>query len=147
MNSTTVDNKEEKEIKIVKDVKLSEHVSSNIPYELLTSYLVKPLPKTVVKKVVTDKVTDPSDKPDENGVMPYKLEEREVEGESEYVEGVVLKIPKLMKNSSKEEVYNKFNIGDHILFLDRSAAPFDLYKNTVIVRPHDIIGEVNREEI
>ena len=105
--------------KIIDQSQLAESVAEKIPYTFLDYFLVKPLDKIMVKKEVTEL---PNSKPvkDDNGIEAVegtpKTEVKEVE--SDYQQGVVIKIPHTYEKSIKDG-HNVFDIklGDIILYL------------------------------
>ena len=121
---------------------LAQSVSEKIPYDFTEFILVKPLDKIMVKKEVTEL---PNTKPvkDADGVEAVegepKTEVKEVE--SDYQQGVVIKIPSTYKETDNKLMSVK--IGDIILYKPTRTMPFDLLKDSRLIRYFDIVAVKN----
>nr|DAH85758.1 MAG TPA: mHsp60, mHsp10, Mitochondrial, Chaperonin, Complex, Symmetric [Bacteriophage sp.] len=121
---------------------LAESVAEKIPYTFHDCFLVKPLDKIMVKKEVTEL---PNSKPvkDENGVEAVegtpKTEVKEVE--SDYQQGIIIKIPSTYKET--ENKLMSIKIGDIILYKQTRTMPFDLLKDSRLIRYFDIVAVKN----
>ena len=130
------------EDKLMDQSQLAESVAEKIPYTFHDCFLVKPLDKIMVKKEVTEL---PNNKPvkDENGVEAIegtpKTEVKEVE--SDYQQGVVIKIPSTYKET--ENKLMSIKIGDIILYKQTRTMPFDLLKDSRLIRYFDIVAVKN----
>lgn len=130
------------EDKLIDQSQLAESVAEKIPYTFHDCFLVKPLDKIMVKKEVTEL---PNSKPvkDENGVEAVegtpKTEVKEVE--SDYQQGVVIKIPSTYKET--ENKLMSIKIGDIILYKQTRTMPFDLLKDSRLIRYFDIVAVKN----
>lgn len=130
------------EDKLMNQSQLAENVAEKIPYTFHDCFLVKPLDKIMVKKEVTEL---PNSKPvkDENGVEAVegtpKTEVKEVE--SDYQQGVVIKIPSTYKET--ENKLMSIKIGDIILYKQTRTMPFDLLKDSRLIRYFDIVAVKN----
>lgn len=131
--------------KMINQSQLAESVAEKIPYEFFDFFLVKPLDKIMVKKEVTEL---PNSKPveDKDGVKAIEgtptTEVKEVE--SDYQQGVVIKIPKSHEISMKNEnSVCDVKIGDVIIYKTSRTTPFDLVKNSRLIRSFDITAKVN----
>ena len=130
------------EDKLMNQSQLAESVAEKIPYTFHDCFLVKPLDKIMVKKEVTEL---PNSKPvkDENGVEAVegtpKTEVKEVE--SDYQQGVVIKIPSTYKET--ENKLMSIKIGDIILYKRTRTMPFDLLKDSRLIRYFDIVAVKN----
>ena len=128
--------------KLMNQSQLAESVAEKIPYTFHDCFLVKPLDKIMVKKEVTEL---PNSKPvkDENGVEAVegtpKTEVKEVE--SDYQQGVVIKIPSTYKET--ENKLMSIKIGDIILYKQTRTMPFDLLKDSRLIRYFDIVAVKN----
>lgn len=125
---------------------LAKDVSDKIPYEFIDSFLVKPLDKIMVKKEVTNL---PESKPvkDSDGIEAVegepKTEVKEVE--SDYKKGIILKLPisyQLSLNKEEElgQYQAHYNIGDVVLFKQVQSTPFDLIKDSRLIKGYNIIA-------
>lgn len=130
------------EDKLMNQSQLAESVAEKIPYTFHDCFLVKPLDKIMVKKEVTEL---PNDKPvkDKDGIEAVegtpKTEVKEVE--SDYQQGVVIKIPSTYKETDNKLMSVK--IGDIILYKPTRTMPFDLLKDSRLIRYFDIVAVKN----
>lgn len=130
------------EDKLMNQSQLAESVAEKIPYTFHDCFLVKPLDKIMVKKEVTEL---PNNKPvkDKDGIEAVegtpKTEVKEVE--SDYQQGVVIKIPSTHKETDNKLMSVK--IGDIILYKPTRTMPFDLLKDSRLIRYFDIVAVKN----
>ena len=130
------------EDKLMNQSQLAESVAEKIPYTFHDCFLVKPLDKIMVKKEVTEL---PNNKPvkDKDGIEAVegtpKTEVKEVE--SDYQQGVVIKIPSTYKETDNKLMSVK--IGDIILYKPTRTMPFDLLKDSRLIRYFDITAVKN----
>lgn len=130
------------EDKLMNQSQLAESVAEKIPYTFHDCFLVKPLDKIIVKKEVTEL---PNNKPvkDKDGIEAVegtpKTEVKEVE--SDYQQGVVIKIPSTYKETDNKLMSVK--IGDIILYKPTRTMPFDLLKDSRLIRYFDIVAVKN----
>lgn len=130
------------EEKLMNQSQLAESVAEKIPYTFHDCFLVKPLDKIMVKKEVTEL---PNNKPvkDKDGIEAVegtpKTEVKEVE--SDYQQGVVIKIPSTYKETDNKLMSVK--IGDIILYKPTRTMPFDLLKDSRLIRYFDIVAVKN----
>ncbi len=130
------------EDKLMNQSQLAESVAEKIPYTFHDCFLVKPLDKIMVKKEVTEL---PNNKPvkDKDGIEAVegtpKTEVKEVE--SDYQQGVVIKIPSTYKETDNKLMNVK--IGDIILYKPTRTMPFDLLKDSRLIRYFDIVAVKN----
>ena len=130
------------EDKLMNQSQLAESVAEKIPYTFHDCFLVKPLDKIMVKKEVTEL---PNNKPvkDKDGIEAVegtpKTEVKEVE--SDYQQGVVIKIPSTYKETDNKLMSVK--IGDIILYKPTRTLPFDLLKDSRLIRYFDIVAVKN----
>lgn len=130
------------EDKLMDQSQLAESVAEKIPYTFHDCFLVKPLDKIMVKKEVTEL---PNNKPvkDKDGIKAVegtpKTEVKEVE--SDYQQGIVIKIPSTYKET--ENKLMSIKIGDIILYKLTRTMPFDLLKDSRLIRYFDIVAVKN----
>lgn len=130
------------EDKLMDQSQLAESVAEKIPYTFHDCFLVKPLDKIMVKKEVTEL---PNNKPvkDKDGIEAVegtpKTEVKEVE--SDYQQGIVIKIPSTYKET--ENKLMSIKIGDVILYKLTRTIPFDLLKDSRLIRYFDIVAVKN----
>ena len=118
---------------------LARDISNKIPYEFLDLILVKPLDPIKVKKEFS-KPVEKGSSVDENGVnaIDYNEVVTEIkEVDSDYRKGIVLKLPATV---TKLDNVSDIEIGDVIVFRDRSGAYFDLVKDSKLVRLYDVVA-------
>lgn len=131
---------------VIDQSQLAESLEYKIPYIMTKEFLVKPLEPVMVKKEFSRPVVH-ENKPekDDNGVeaVDYQDVETEVkEVESDFVRGVVLKVPyeyTLYANDEKGPKPMDIAVGDVIIYPKRSARWFDHLKDTYLVRPFEIV--------
>lgn len=129
--------------KLIDQSVLAEDVASQIKYQFLDFFLVKPLDPVKVKKEFSTPV-DTTVRKDENGIEAQDFKEvmTEVkEVDSDYRRGVVLKRPLYYVDSEKNDnVYTNINVGDVVIFRDTAGLRFDLLKDSRLLRQYDILG-------
>lgn len=125
------------------DHKIAEDLNKKVTYTFIRQFLVKPLPLKKVKKEFSTPVTKDVTKKDGVEAADYddvKVETKEVD--SDWREGVVIKVPveyqKLVENKTAESIIP----GDTIVYKDVYAQYFDLYKDSQLVSPYDIVAKV-----
>ena len=125
------------------DHKIAEDLNKKVTYTFIRQFLVKPLPLKKVKKEFSTPVTKDVTKKDGVEAADYddvKVETKEVD--SDWREGVVIKVPteyqKMIENKTVESIIP----GDTIVYRDRCAQYFDLYKDSQLIAPYDIIAKV-----
>ena len=131
------------EEKIIDQTVLAEDVSSQIKYEFLDFFLVKPLDPIKVKKEFSKPISTGTPVKDANGIEAQDFEDAEVEVkevDSDYRRGVVLKIPAYYTNSENVKSYERIKIGDIVIFKDTVGMRFDLLKDSRLLRQYDILG-------
>ena len=101
--------------------KVLETVVNGIKYTMLKDVLVKPLEPVMVTKEITEQI--PTGEVDEDGF-------------NEYSTGVVLKIPTCLTEC-------EYKVGDTIVYNKKFAKDFDLFKDSQLVKPYDIIAISN----
>lgn len=124
---------------------LAESVSKSIKIEFFDFFLVKPLDPIKVTKEFSKPVSTGTPKKDENGVEAQDFENVETEVkevDSDYRKGIVLKLPMYYKTATEEEAAKlpPIKIGSVVVFRDRCGSPYDLLKDSKLLRQYDIIG-------
>lgn len=134
--------------KIIDQSELANSVAEKIEYEFTDQFLVKPLDVIRVKKEFSKPVSDKPAEKDENGVeaIDYDKIETEVkEVDSDFRKAVVLKVPYsylAQIQDDKAGYITKINVGDIVVFRDRTGTYFDLLKDSKLVRYFDIVAIV-----
>ena len=112
--------------------KVLETVIEAIGYDMLKDVLVKPLEPIMVTKEVTEQI--PNGLTDDDGFNLYDTEVKEVEVESDFAKGVVLALP-------IDGVFElKYKPGDVVVYNKKMAKYFDLYKDSQLVKPYDLVA-------
>lgn len=130
---------------IVDNTKLAEDVASKIHYQMNRQFLVKPLDPVMVTKEFSKPVSTKEAVKDDNGIeaVDYDNVETEVkEVESDFVRGIVLKVPHEYAARLTDDTYKPMDIkvGDIIILYKRSVQYFDLCRDTMIVAPYDVVA-------
>lgn len=136
------------EDKIIDQSELAQSVAEKIEYDFLDNFLVKPLDVIRVTKQFTKPVSEKPSEKDKNGVdaVDYDKVETEVkEVDSDFRKGVVLKIPysySAQLNDDKINYLPKINVGDIVVYRDRSGSHFDLLKDSKLLKYYEIVAVV-----
>lgn len=128
---------------------LAEDLSNKIKLEFAECFLVKPLDKIKVKKEFSKPVATDTAKKDKNGVeaVDYDKVETEVkEVDSDFREGIVLKVPYNYQQYMKDPrlATMPVNVGDTVIYRDMAGKFFDLLKDTQIIKNFDIIAKKSK---
>lgn len=110
--------------------KVLETVLNGLQYTPLKDVLVKPLEPIMVTKEVSEQI--PTGVVDEDGYNEYEIKTSTKEVESEWATGIVLTIP--------NDTDVKFGVGDKIVYNKKFAKEFDLFKDSMLVKPYDVIA-------
>lgn len=117
---------------VVNEDKVLETVVNGIKYTFFRDVLVKPLAIKMLSKEVVTQV--PTKEVDEEGFNKYETVTEVKEVESIYGTGIVLSIPGGIDMS--------FKVGDTVVYNRRNAIDFDLFKDSQLIKPYDIIAIV-----
>ena len=136
-NKLKIKNKNNKmEINIDQD-KMLDSVIAGIEYTMVKDILVKPLDTPKVMKHIVEQV--PTDQIDEETKATiYETKESDKEVDSAFRKGIVLKLPTNLPTDSPIEV------GDTIVFPYKFSIDFDLFKDSMLVKPYDVIALVKK---
>lgn len=110
--------------------KVLETVVERIEYNFLKDILVKPLEKTKVSKEFTEQI--PTGEVDEDGYNKYETKTEVMEVYSDWATGIILALP--------TELELAFKIGDKVVYNSKFAKDFDLFKDSQLVKPYDIVA-------
>ena len=111
---------------------LLEEVIAGIGYSPITCFLVKPLEPIIVSKDIT--TMQPTGIKDENGVEEFNTETETKEVESNFRVGIILKVPTGVKLDIS------YPIGSKIVYNKKFAIDFDLFKDSQLIKPFDIVA-------
>lgn len=136
--------------KLIDQGPLAQSVSDQIHLEFKRDFLVKPLDPIKVSKEFSKPVPNGEATTDTNDItaVDYDKVETEVkEVDSDYREGVVLKIPFEYSAMKENDTFPsmKIEVGDVIVFRARALSYFDLIKDTVLVSSYDIVCKKTNE--
>ena len=131
--------------KLIDQSVLAEDVASQIKYQFLDFFLVKPLDPVKVKKEFSKPVPTGTPAKDENGIEAQDFDSVETEVkevDSDYRRGIVLKRPLyyLSEENKMLGTPSEINVGDVIIFRDPAGLRFDLLKDSRLLRMFDILG-------
>ena len=125
------------EINEATDASIAQSINDGLKYSFLKDLLVKPLPPQMIEKVVTTQI--PTGETDEAGFNLYETKEETRSEEADYREGIVISLPSTLDPSTLG-----FGIGDTVVFHKRYPAYFDLFKDSMIIKPYDVIAVIKK---
>lgn len=143
--------KTQKPEELIDQTKLAESIAEKIPYSFREDFLVKPLEPIKIEKEFQTPVPK-SDKPkkDKNGVAAVdydevKTEKKEVD--ADYRLAVVLKTP-YNYTANQNDDYKPFSVkvGDVVVAKNNAYRPFDLLKDSALVRIYDVLGTMETKQ-
>ena len=117
---------------VVSEDKVLATVVNGIKYTFFKDVMVKPLAIKMISKEVVTQV--PTKEVDEDGFNKYDTVTEVKEVESSYGTGIVLSIPGGLETP--------FTVGDTVVYNRRHAVDFDLFKDSQLIKPYDIIAIV-----
>lgn len=112
--------------------KVLETVVNELEYSFEKDILVKPLTPIMVTKEYTEQI--PTGEKDEEGFNKYEVKTHTKEVESDFAKGIVLSIPTGVDSTIK--------VGDTIVYPKKFAKDFDLFKDSQLVKPYDVVAKV-----
>lgn len=128
--------------------KLAESIAATLHIEFQDQFLIKPLDPIKVKKEFT-KLPEKKPTTDKDGVSAIDVNDNDVaekeikEVDSDIRTGIIISVPSNYKNLEETSVVKQFpnlKAGSKILFRDRAGMPFDLLKDSKLLRIYDILG-------
>ena len=125
------------EINEATDASIAQSINDGLKYSFLKDLLVKPLPVQMIEKVVTTQI--PTGETDEAGFYLYETKEEIKSEETDYREGIVISLPSTLDPSTLG-----FGIGDTVVFHKRYPAYFDLFRDSMIIKPYDVIAVIKK---
>lgn len=112
--------------------KVLETVVNGLEYSFEKDILVKPLTPIMVTKEYTEQI--PTGEKDGEGFNKYEVKTHTKEVESDFAKGIVLSIPIGTDSTIK--------VGDTIVYPKKFAKDFDLFKDSQLVKPYDVVAKV-----
>lgn len=125
------------EINEATNASIAQSINDGLKYSFLKDLLVKPLPVQMIEKVVTTQI--PTGETDEAGFNLYETQEEIKSEEADYREGIVISLPSTLDPSTLG-----FGIGDTVVFHKRYPAYFDLFRDSMIIKPYDVIAVIKK---
>lgn len=120
--------------------KILETVISKLDYIPTKDIIIKPLEDEYVEKEITKPVQ--TGKKDENG---YEITDSETTKEkvlTTFKKGIVLALP---KGYQWQDENNHPEVGDIVAFPRKSAIDFDLFKNSQLVNPYNVVAFIRKK--
>lgn len=112
--------------------KVLETVIEGIEFTFEKDILVKPLEPVMITKEYEEQI--PTGETDEEGFNKYEVKKHSKEIESDFARGIVLAVPTQVESSIK--------LGDTVVYPKKFAKDFDLFKDSQLVKPYDIVAKV-----
>jgi co-chaperonin GroES (HSP10) len=135
------ENKEiqEQVIENVDNGTLAAVVASKVGYAFAKHIIIKPLDVQKVYKTLT--VPEDSGEKDEDGEPIMQMTIKEIETESILRTGVIIALPASVRTNDNKIAGLELSIGDTIVFPKTRMMDFDLFKDTALVEPFDVLGK------
>lgn len=121
------------EVENVSNESLLKVVTDKLNYSMIKDILVKPLDPIKVKRTINVPVE--TEELDEDGKKVMSMEMQEVDVDSSFREGIVLALP--------VQYDGPVTIGAKIAYPHKYSIDFDLFMNSVLVKPFDVIAIVD----
>ena len=112
--------------------KVLKTVVNGVKFTFEKDFLVKPLEPIMIEKNYTEQV--PNGKKDEEGNNLYDVKETKKSVESDFKKGIIIAIPTVYDGS--------LTLGDTVVYPKKFAKEFDLFKDSELVKPYDIVAKV-----
>ena len=129
-------------IENMSDSALANAIASRVNIKFAKHMLIKELPAEKVQKELTK--PEPTGEQDEDGNDIMEMKTTLVEVDSVYRTGVVISMPASNDMNEMGCVPGlKISAGDKVCYRAMASTPFDLFKDSVIVEPYQVIGKVN----
>jgi uncharacterized ubiquitin-like protein YukD len=122
---------------------VAQTVSEGIHYAFLDNFLVKLCEPVMVKKEFNTPVEKSETDDDGLTVKDYEDVATEVkEVESDFKRGIVLKVPTKYQEWMNDEKIHTYpiNVGDTIIFRAGAITYFDMFKDSAMVAPYNVIA-------
>ena len=109
-----------------------ETIIEGIEYTFEKDILVKPLDPVMITKEYEEQI--PTGEKDEEGFNKYEVKKHTKEVESDFAKGIVLAVP--------TSVECPISTGEIIVYPKKFAKDFDLFKDSQLVKPYDVVARV-----
>lgn len=115
---------------------IASFLSEKISYEPLKDVLIKPLEPIIVEKAISTPVVKDTIKEEGEEINEYdEVKTETVKVESNFARGIILKLPPKVGDQEWP-----FKLGDTIIYNKRFSIPFDIFKDSVLVKTYDVIA-------
>lgn len=112
--------------------KVLETVIEGIEYTFEKDILVKPLEPVMITKEYEEQI--PTGEQDDEGFNKYETKKHTKEVESDFAKGIVLAVPTTVELN--------IQVGETVVYPKKFAKDFDLFKDSQLVKPYDIVAKV-----
>lgn len=116
---------------------LLDSVISTIEYEFVKDILVKPLEAIMIEKEFEEQI--PTGEKDEEGFNLYDTKKTTKQIESDFAKGIILALPREYKVVEGQQPLEEGNV---IVYPKKFAKDFDLFRDSQLVKPYDVIAVV-----
>lgn len=137
--------KEQDNIENVDDKLLAESVSNGIKLEFSSYILVKQLPVLKVKRIVKEPVSTGEKDVDGNDIS--EMVEKEIDVDSLWREGIVIKLPSNITSLSEEDRVKAgllYEIGDKVMYRNMRATDFDYIPSAALIEPFNVVCKITK---
>lgn len=114
---------------------LLDGIVEKLEYQFTRDILVKPLPEEFVEKEITKMIS--TGKVDENGYEITDSETTKEKVQTSFRKGIVLSVP---SNYEWADPNNHPEVGDTIAYPRKGAIDFDLFKDSQLVNPYNVVA-------
>lgn len=125
----------------IEDKNLLDTVLSKLEFQFIKDILVKPLPEEYVEKEITKPIN--TGETDENGYQITDSETVKEKVPTVFKKGIVLAIP---ANYEWQNPENHPEVGDIIAYSRKSTIDFDLFKDSQLVNPYNVVAFIKRNQ-
>lgn len=115
-------------------------VLDNLDYQMTKNMLVKPLPEVIVEKEIS--TPTPTGEIDEDGVAKYDTVTSIEKVPAMFRKGIVLALP---GGYQWPDESNHPEVGDTVVYSNKAATYFDLYKDSQLVNPYNVEAFIRKE--
>lgn len=121
-------------------IEIVESLQEGIGYDMIKDVLIKPLAPVMLKREFDVPVVKEQTKEDGEEINEFEETKKEIrEVESNFATGIILKMP-----ATQGGLDWAFKLGDTVVYNKRMSIEFDLFKDTVLVKPYDILAIKNK---
>lgn len=133
-NELAQDTQEQLTIENVSDEVLLNVVLEGLEYKMVKDILVKPLDAIKIKRMINVPVE--TEEVDEDGTKIMSMQQEETEIDSSFRSGIILSLP------SGAAYDASLKVGMKIVYPNKYSIDFDLFKDSVLVKPYDVVAIV-----